>query len=229
MEKIDFQQKDLNIAKRLCGVATSDSTILTDQVAQIRLFLMNIKRFSQTPEFIHMILKFEYNLTFRLDTYNLKDYTKEQLDSLLLEEWPNDIFFVIDHSCIEEWLSRIMIKWKDVIEQKRTMRSVWVLLLPSRTSSQWFHNYILPNAKEIRFLKGSTIIPSMKPTQTIMPNDKEFSDAYCICIFDSFNGTQDISLEPEPEPRVSMIHLGTRFTDDDTEIKIKTINNINDE
>ena len=29
-----------------------------------------------------------------------------------------------------------------------------VLLIPSRTDTKWFHEIILPNAKEIRFIKG---------------------------------------------------------------------------
>ncbi|MHB1909743.1 MAG: DNA N-6-adenine-methyltransferase [Nitrososphaerales archaeon] len=29
-----------------------------------------------------------------------------------------------------------------------------VMLLPSRTDTIWFHNYVLPNAKEIRFIRG---------------------------------------------------------------------------
>lgn len=29
-----------------------------------------------------------------------------------------------------------------------------VFLLPARTDTRWFHNIVLPNAKEIRFLRG---------------------------------------------------------------------------
>ena len=31
---------------------------------------------------------------------------------------------------------------------------VAVFLLPARTDTRWFHNLVLPNAKEIRFIKG---------------------------------------------------------------------------
>ena len=31
---------------------------------------------------------------------------------------------------------------------------VAVFLLPSRTDTKWFHDIVLPNAKEIRFIKG---------------------------------------------------------------------------
>jgi DNA N-6-adenine-methyltransferase (Dam) len=32
--------------------------------------------------------------------------------------------------------------------------SVSVFLLPARTDTKWFHNIVLPNAREIRFIKG---------------------------------------------------------------------------
>lgn len=38
---------------------------------------------------------------------------------------------------------------------KRGMEAdVAVFLIPARTDTRWFHNIVLPNAKDIRFLKG---------------------------------------------------------------------------
>lgn len=47
--------------------------------------------------------------------------------------------------------SRAITKWleKSISERERA-----VFLLPARTDTRWFHELILPNAKEIRFIKG---------------------------------------------------------------------------
>lgn len=44
------------------------------------------------------------------------------------------------------WLKKGFEEW----QQGKTV----VFLIPSRTDTQWFHNIILPYAKEIRFIKG---------------------------------------------------------------------------
>lgn len=38
--------------------------------------------------------------------------------------------------------------------ERATEAEIAVFLLPSRTDTKWFHDLILPNAKEIRFVKG---------------------------------------------------------------------------
>jgi site-specific DNA-methyltransferase (adenine-specific) len=46
-------------------------------------------------------------------------------------------------------------KWvaKCVLEARKPGTTV-VLLIPSRTDTKYFHEYILPNAKDVRFLRG---------------------------------------------------------------------------
>jgi len=38
--------------------------------------------------------------------------------------------------------------------ERATEADVSVFLIPARTDTKWFHNLILPNANEIRFIKG---------------------------------------------------------------------------
>lgn len=47
---------------------------------------------------------------------------------------------------INSWLE------KGVAEKERGISSVF--LLPARTDTQWFHSIVVPNASEIRFIKG---------------------------------------------------------------------------
>jgi len=50
---------------------------------------------------------------------------------------------------------RKIVKWveKAYIESKKTGTTV-VALLPARTDTKWFHEYIYMKAKEIRLIKG---------------------------------------------------------------------------
>jgi hypothetical protein len=38
--------------------------------------------------------------------------------------------------------------------ERATEAAVAVFLLPARTDTKWFHNLVIPNAREIRFIKG---------------------------------------------------------------------------
>ena len=42
---------------------------------------------------------------------------------------------------------------KKAVEESRKGKTI-VMLLPSRTDTKWFHDYVLPCAKEIRFIRG---------------------------------------------------------------------------
>ncbi len=45
-------------------------------------------------------------------------------------------------------------KWIKRAYEESLLGKTVVCLLPSRTDTKWFHEIILPNAKEIRFIKG---------------------------------------------------------------------------
>ena len=49
---------------------------------------------------------------------------------------------------------RAIVKWIEKAWIEYEAGNTIVMLLPSRTDTRWFHNYILPFAKEIRFIKG---------------------------------------------------------------------------
>jgi hypothetical protein len=209
----DFHQ---SIVQRLCNVTAANSTIATDQVAQIRAFIINFKRFAQTPHFLHMVLQLEFRFEYILDTYGMKDAHAGEMDALMVPQWPDSIFIIVDHTNIEVWITRISHKWKEIKNQT----ACWVILVPSRTSSYWFQDEVLENAKEIRFLRGSTTIPSTRPDATRMdPND--FSDAYCLCVYDKRTVLPD--RKRERHQAVSVISLGARFSDTDLNLEIKPL------
>ena len=45
-------------------------------------------------------------------------------------------------------------EWIEKGIKESWQRKIVVFLLPARTDTKWFHELILPNAKEIRFIKG---------------------------------------------------------------------------
>ena len=61
-------------------------------------------------------------------------------------EWGSSTFCNPPYSEISDWIDKTYIEFK---KGKRI-----VLLVPSRTDTKWFHRYVLPHAKEIRFVKG---------------------------------------------------------------------------
>ena len=48
---------------------------------------------------------------------------------------------------IKQWLTK-------AISENRQYDSLSVFLLPVRTDTRWFHDLVLPHAKEIRFVRG---------------------------------------------------------------------------
>jgi site-specific DNA-methyltransferase (adenine-specific) len=71
-----------------------------------------------------------------------KYYTKQ--DNGLLQDWNNDIVF-----CNPPY-GRVIGFW---VKKAYESKSKVVMLLPARTDTRWFHNYIY-NKAEIRFIKG---------------------------------------------------------------------------
>lgn len=76
-----------------------------------------------------------------------KHYTK--VEDGLIQDWQGHVVFV------NPPYGREIGKWveKAYMESKKDNTTV-VMLIPSRTDTKWFHQYIYNVAKEIRFIKG---------------------------------------------------------------------------
>lgn len=74
-----------------------------------------------------------------------KYYTEK--DNGLIQDWSNDIVFMNPPygKSISLWISKAY--------QESLKGTKVVALLPARTDTKWFHNYVLGKA-EIRFIKG---------------------------------------------------------------------------
>lgn len=102
-----------------------------------------------TPQDVFDKLNSEFHFTLDVcaTTENAKCqqfYTKE--NNGLLQPWKGTVWMNPPYG-------REIGKWVAAAYKASTQGTTVVCLLPSRTDTQWFHNYVLPYA-EIRFIKG---------------------------------------------------------------------------
>ena len=57
-------------------------------------------------------------------------------------------FCVVDHAAVEQWVK------KAHDESQRSGVDCVVCLCPARTNTEYFHNIVLKEASEVRFIKG---------------------------------------------------------------------------
>lgn len=99
-----------------------------------------------TPKEFYDKLDQEFKFDFDPCPLNLEKITNDN-DGLLIE-WGNSNYINPPYS--RDLKEKFVIK---AIEESNKGK-LCVMLLPVSTSTKLFHNHILPNAKEIRFIKG---------------------------------------------------------------------------
>ena len=99
-----------------------------------------------TPKDFYDKLNQEFNFDFDPCPLNLGEITPEN-DGLLIE-WGNSNYINPPYS--RELKEKFVIK---AIEESKKGK-LCVMLLPVSTSTKLFHDHILPNASDIRFVKG---------------------------------------------------------------------------
>lgn len=103
-----------------------------------------------TPKIFFEELNKEFNFTLDPCATNEnhkcnKYFTKE--DNGLLKSWSGEKVF-----CNPPY-GKVISKWVEKAYEENKKGTFIVMLLPSRTDTKWFHNYIY-NKHEIRFIKG---------------------------------------------------------------------------
>lgn len=93
-----------------------------------------------TPKGIYRQLNDEFQFDF--DPCPLKD------NLAFVSEWGKRCFVNPPYSDIRRFLEKALAE----IEGGRT--EVAVFLIPSRTDTKWWHELVMPNASDIRFIKG---------------------------------------------------------------------------
>jgi len=108
-----------------------------------------------TPASIYYDLDNEFNFDFdpcplntrvKLENTLFPEQDLDVVSNGLDVEWGSSTFCNPPYSEIDKWIEKTYIEYL----KGKTI----VLLVPSRTDTKWFHKYVLPHAKEIRFIKG---------------------------------------------------------------------------
>ena len=117
-----------------------------------KVFFSSLSNEWETPDYIFNELNKEFNFTLDpcSNDYNykvIKHYTLKE--NGLVQSWKNEVVF-----CNPPY-NREISKWvkKSVFESKYNNALV-VMLIPSRTDTSYFHDYILPYSCEIRYIRG---------------------------------------------------------------------------
>jgi site-specific DNA-methyltransferase (adenine-specific) len=119
-----------------------------------RTLLSSINKNIETPRWLFDALNKEFH--FSLDACASNDNTKceryfTERDNALEQSWEGETVFCNPPYGRQVW------KWvKKGFEESLKSNTCVVMLLPARTDTRWFHDYIYRKA-EIRFLKGRLV------------------------------------------------------------------------
>jgi len=94
----------------------------------------------------------ELNKEFNFDDYDPCPLNDNPDKDGLLEDWANTTFVNPPYSKLKSTKKRI--GWIDKAHNECKKGKTIIMLLPARTCTQWFHDIILKNNYEIRFIKG---------------------------------------------------------------------------
>lgn len=98
----------------------------------------------RTPENLYESLDAE----FHFDDDPCPHFGAEDAPDGLLRPWGERVY-------VNPPYGREVWRWFDkALGELKNGTEVVVFLLPARTDTAWFHDYALPNAKEIRFIRG---------------------------------------------------------------------------
>ncbi len=102
-------------------------------------FFTSVRQNWKTPDVVYANLDYEFCFTGDPCPSN------PDFDGLLCD-WSKVSFLNPPYNQIKAWLRKAV----DQYQQGKVV----VALLPSRTGTDWFHEYVLPYATEIRFIRG---------------------------------------------------------------------------
>lgn len=104
----------------------------------------------ETPPSLFNVLDMEFNFTLdpccTKQTAKCKKFFTKEEDGLI-QDWSKDVVFV------NPPYGREIGKWVEKSYNEAKKGAKVVMLIPSRTDTKWFHDFIYTKA-EIRFLKG---------------------------------------------------------------------------
>lgn len=166
-----YRIEDITLQDTLGGLlnskVTGDVQKSDDAFAAIKSFQSSFKQISRTPAMIRAMLQLEFKFVGVVDASAMKP---PELKSALRADWYQSVFVVVDYSNVEEWLEKC--------HAEAAKGKCVVAMVPSRTSTNWFHEMVLESAKEVRFVKGRV---------TLTGKSQSSSTPDALVIFDEVN------------------------------------------
>lgn len=152
MQTTEELQKD-SLLEKIASCSVSDALSAgDDRLAAIRGFESVFKQVSRTPSVIRMLLHKEFHFEGQVDaSTKSQEFTEEKL---LSSPWYKSTFVVPNFSNMVDWSQRFALE----SEKGNTV----VAIIPARTNTNWFHEFVLSKAAEIRFIKGRLTFPGYK-------------------------------------------------------------------
>ena len=160
-------------------------------LAAVRSFASSFRQISRTPEMVRIMLQPEFHFAGVVDASRMGS---EEAAEALRRDWFDSSFVVADYGDVERWLMRCA---REAAEGRTA-----VALVPARTNTHWFHELVLENATEVRFVKGRVHFPDASGA----PRAAGFPDA--IAIFRAFTRKRERS-----RGQVAVLHCARSFTD----------------
>lgn len=163
-----------------------------DQISRIQGLVMKFTQLGRDPTTLRILHQLEFNFEGVVDASKCPAIKYQHL---LRGEWFQCSFVIVDYSSPETWLKRC-------IEQKRKGYTV-VALSPVRTYAKWFHDYVLKEADEVRFVQGKVNV-----------NGQVCKTGDCIVIYRGVDNTSINSQNRKKrETAVTIFNCAASFTE----------------
>lgn len=118
--------------------------------SRIRGFEVVLKQMTRTPAILRMMLHPEFNFEGQVNAQSMG----ADKEALLRAEWYNCSFVIPDYSCMSVWAKKMTLE----CAKGKTV----VAIVPARTNTSWYHEYVIKTASEIRFVRGRLVFPGHK-------------------------------------------------------------------
>lgn len=127
--------------------ATCNSRVSTAKDKRYCSMTMVLAHVVKSQDMVRASLNTEFNFTCFVDALSA-DTNAGTTAHWMGTDWGTRTFCVVDHAAVERWLRKA---WQ---ESLRPEVECVVCLCPARTNTEYFHELVLKNAHQVRFIKG---------------------------------------------------------------------------
>jgi len=207
MQRIEELVQSSTILDSIAKCTTYGEIQESETRANIKGLHVMFEQLRKTPDMIRLLLQMEFQFEGMINACG-PDVDHE---AILEAEWYNSTFLIPQYSCVKKWMTKC-------VEERDKGKTV-VCIIPCRTNTDWFHEYVLAEATDLRFIKGRVTLPGFK-------KQNQFSDA--ICVFTPKGKTTTpvplqltgTSSDTKKTGGIAILSCNTSFTTDETDFMI---------